>query len=164
MEVKIACISNGLHALLIFSLIPLMYGRSTLVFGRHSETHFAFFSAPLQLLNWGSHSPSGHSGHGSFPLPGQNPVCKFVQLCCGGSLLHQTSLSGSGVRCSGGSGLCRWASCKHLWSLPHMDAEDRNGSFRLFLLGEVDLCAKASMGLALLSVPCTRGPAFRYWL
>ena len=36
--------------------------------------------------------------------------------------------------------------------------------FRFFLLGGMDLCAKASMGLVLLSVPCTQGPAFRYWL
>ena len=47
--------------------------------GCHSEKHFAYFSAPLQLLNWGSHSPLGHSEHGSFPLPGRNPVCKSVQ-------------------------------------------------------------------------------------
>ena len=59
--------------------------------GCHSEKHFAYFSAPLQLINWGSHSPLGHSEHGSFPLPGRNPVCKSVQLCCGGSLLYQTS-------------------------------------------------------------------------
>ena len=69
--------------------------------GCHSEKHFASFSAPLQLLIWGRHSPLGHSGHGSFPLPGQDPVCKPVQLCYVGSLLYQISLSG-----------CEWASCK----------------------------------------------------
>ena len=74
--------------------------------GCHSEKHFASFSAPLQLLIWGSHSPLAHSGHGSFPLPGRNPVCKPVQLCYVGSLLYQISLSG-----------CEWASCKHLWLL-----------------------------------------------
>ena len=50
LEVKVACIPNGLHALLIFSLIRLMYGRSTLVFGRHSETHFLLCSSTTAHL------------------------------------------------------------------------------------------------------------------
>ena len=155
LEVKVDCIPYGLHILLIFSLIPLMYGRSTLVFGRHSETPFTSFSAPLQLLIWGSHSPSGHSGHGSFPLPGRNPVCKFVQLCCGGSLHFWVVVWGA-VEVA----ICvDWlpaSTCGNFASfLLHM--EDRNRSFRLFLLGELDLsCSRETCGSLSPSVQMTK--------
>ena len=47
------------------------------------NTSIASSSASSQLLDWGSRSPSEHSGHASFHLPGQDPVCKSIRLCGG---------------------------------------------------------------------------------
>ena len=79
----------------------------------HSEKHLVSLSVTLQLLVRGSHSPSGHSGHTSFRLARQNPVCKSIQLCGGGQSTISDFTSDGGVSSSGGSGLCGWASCKH---------------------------------------------------
>ena len=109
----------------------------------HSEKQLAFFSASLQLLIWDTHSPSGHSGHASFHLARQNPICISIHL--GGvyyTILHFQMVVVAVVEvvvCVGGRPVntgCRFASL-----LLHMDIEERNRSFGFFLNGEVYLCA-----------------------
>ena len=77
---------NGLHALLVSSLIPLMYGINTLALSQLWHTSHPFSSS--QLLT--SVDICQHSGHTFFNLPGQIPVCRSVLPCVGASLLCQT--------------------------------------------------------------------------
>ena len=110
LEVKTVCTPSGLHTLLIFSLMPLMYGRNTLTYFR---IHLSSSSASSQLLASGTQLPREPFGHSFFNMTGQIPIGISIQLCDGGSLQCQISPLDGGVSCSGGSSPCGWVSCTH---------------------------------------------------
>ena len=115
LEVKTVCTPSGLHTLLIFSLMLLMYDRNTLAVLRPLRhlscllLHFfttACFGYPFAMRTFWTCI---------FHLPGQIPVGISVRLCDGGSLQCQTSPLDGGVSCSGASGPCGWVYCTHWW-------------------------------------------------
>lgn len=105
LEVKTICTPSGLHALLIFSLMPLMYGRNTLGRPLRHPSHLflrfftiACFGYPFAMRAFWTCILSSAKADPHW-------------LCDGGSLQRQTSPLDGAVSCSGGSGLCGWVSC-----------------------------------------------------
>ena len=80
LEVKTVCTLSGLHALLIFLLMPLMYSRNTLALSRPLGIHLTTSSTSSHLLASGTHLPWEPSGHAFFHLPVQIPIGISVLL------------------------------------------------------------------------------------